>query len=66
MTKVLLVAAALGLTMSVAGACDFMRSAKTVDTTMTASTDVQPLSTPDMAIPSDQASTDRVLIEEEG
>jgi hypothetical protein len=55
MTKALLVAAALGLTISSAGACEFMRSAKKLDTTTTASTRTENMSAP-VATPEDQAS----------
>lgn len=55
MTKALLVAAALGLTISSAGACEFMRSAKKLDTTTTASTRTENMSAP-VVTPEEQAS----------
>lgn len=53
MTKLLVTAAALGLTMSAAGACEYMRSAKAnVDQTVVASiTDEQ---TQQMSVPEQQ------------
>ncbi len=64
MTKALLVAAALGLTMVSAGACEFQRSAKKLDTTTTAST-AQSMSAP---VPTDEkaAATTRIVVEDEG
>lgn len=64
MIKTLLVAAALGVTVSSAGACELMRSAKKVDTTTTAST-AQSMSTP--VLTDDKAvATTKVVVEDEG
>ncbi|MBX3579193.1 MAG: hypothetical protein KF723_18490 [Rhizobiaceae bacterium] len=65
MTKALLVAtAALGMAMSSAGACEFARSAKKLDTTTTAST-AQPMSTP-VIVNEDTAAAPKVVVEDEG
>lgn len=48
MTRLLMIAAALGLAMSTAGACEWMRSASTgIDETTVASTTAAPMSTPE-------------------
>lgn len=64
MTKALLVAAALGLTLSTAGACEFLRSAKTLDTTTTASTQTESMSMP-VIVPDEQASAKKPVTEED-
>lgn len=51
MTKALIVAAALGLSLSVAGACEYQRSAEAkVDQTVVASIEAATMSTPQQII----------------
>ena len=64
MTKALLVAAVLGLTISTPGACEFMRSAKKLDTTTTASTQTESMSMP-VVTPEEQASVKKPVSEED-
>ncbi|HTV68015.1 MAG TPA: hypothetical protein VMF90_05700 [Rhizobiaceae bacterium] len=64
MTKALLVAAALGFTISSASACEFMRSAKKLDTTTTASTQTENMSAP-VVTPEEQASVKKPLSKED-
>jgi ABC-type amino acid transport system permease subunit len=52
MTRILTIAASLGLAMSTAGACEMMRSASAgIDETTVASTTATPMSTPETADP---------------
>jgi hypothetical protein len=64
MTKALLVAAALAFTLSSAGACEFMRSAKKLDTTTTASAQTENMSTP-VVTPEEQAAVKKPLAAED-
>jgi hypothetical protein len=58
MTKALVLAAALGLTVSGASACEFGKTAKSLDKTSVASivntTDAPTMSTPDTAVPAEE------------
>jgi len=71
MTKALVLAAALGLTVSGASACEFAKTAKSLDKTTVASivstTDasVPTMSTPDAAVPAEQLK-DAVPADQEG
>jgi hypothetical protein len=66
MTKALMVAAALGLAVSGANACELMRSAKVDTTTVTASTtETQSMSLPEMAV-AEESTTGQILVDEEG
>ena len=69
MTRILLLAASLGLALSGAQACDFMKSAATVDTSTTASvtkqeTQTPPMSTPATVATAQPATGDAVIIQQ--
>lgn len=64
MTRLLIVAAALGLAMSAASACEKLRSASAgIDATTVASTTVTPMSTPEKT---DKLVDPQASIENEG
>jgi hypothetical protein len=58
MTRILLLAASLGLAVSGAQACDFMRSAAKVDTNTTASVSKQETQPPAMSTPETVATAE--------
>jgi hypothetical protein len=71
MTRVLLLAASLGLAVSGAHACDFMKSAAKVDTNTTASVSTQkqetqtlPMSTPATVATAEPAKADAVIVQQ--
>ena len=69
MTRILLLAASLGLAASGAQACDFMKSAATVDTNTTASvtrqeTQTPPMSTPTTVATAQPATDDAVIVDQ--
>ena len=69
MTRILLLAASLGLAASGAQACDFMKSAAKVDTSTTASvtqqeTQTAPMSTPTTVATAQPATGDAVIVQQ--
>ena len=60
MTRILFIAASLGLAASGAQACDFMKSATNVDTSATASVSKQEPRTPPMSTPATVATAETV------
>jgi hypothetical protein len=69
MTRILLLAASLGLALSGAQACDFMKSAAKVDTSTTASvtqqeTQTAPMSTPTTVATAQPATGDAVIVQQ--
>ena len=70
MTKILIMAASLGLSLSAAGACEFMKSAEAkIDQTIVASVtadEEKNMSTPQQVIVIDEAASGRTAAEEAG
>ena len=68
MTRVLFLAASLGLAASGAQACEFMKSAAKVDTSTTASVSTQDAQPPPMSTPTTvataQPATDAVIVQQ--
>ena len=69
MTRILFLAASLGLAVSGAQACDFMKSAAKVDTNATASVSKQETQTPPMSTPAtvataEPARSDAVVVQQ--
>ena len=70
MTRLLFLAASLGLAVSGAQACDFMKSAAKVDTNTTASvakqeTQTSPMSTPTTVVTAQSTTGDAVVVQQQ-